>query len=35
MVLRDREGATIGKTIFTYVYFGGKNLLQNQQANFN
>jgi hypothetical protein len=27
--------ATIGKTIFTYVYIEKKNLLQNQQANCN
>jgi hypothetical protein len=28
-------GATIGKTIFTFVYIGKNLLLQNQQANFN
>jgi hypothetical protein len=27
--------ATIRKTILTYIYIEKKNLLQNQQANFN
>jgi hypothetical protein len=32
---RGSGGATIGKTAFTCVYIEKKNLLQNQQANFN
>ena len=35
MVPGGSGGATIGKTIFTYVYIEKNLLLQNQQANFN
>jgi hypothetical protein len=34
MVPRDREGPQLEKTIFTCAYIE-KDLLQNQQANFN
>jgi hypothetical protein len=35
MVPRKSGGATIGKTIFAYVYIEKNLLLQNQLANFN
>jgi hypothetical protein len=35
MVPGGSGGATIGKTINTYVYIEKNLLLQNQQANFN